>query len=96
MEMITAEALTERRELINAVEAASAALSAVSRANSGDMGIVIDRDAIAAEKAAWLSAEAALSAFYVRWPLKTYRREFTAETKRNRGWYRVDTGRDRA
>lgn len=86
MEKITAEALLERRALINAVDAASAALAAASRTVSGDMGLVNDRDAIAAEKAAYLAAEAKLAAFYVRWPLKTYRKEFTAETKRNRGW----------
>lgn len=62
MEKITAEALIERRALINAVDAASA------------------------EKAAYLAAEAKLAAFYLRWPLKAYRKEFTAETKRNRGW----------
>lgn len=50
------------------------------------MGLVNDADAIASEKAAWLKAERDLAAFYTRWPLKTYRREFTAETKQNRGW----------
>lgn len=86
MEAITAAALIERRELINAVDAASKALHAASREVSGDMGLVNDPAAISAEKAAWLKAERALTAFYVRWPLKTYRKEFTAETKRNRGW----------
>lgn len=86
MEKITAEALIERRALINAVDAASAALAAVSRTVSSDMGLVNDRDAISAEKAAYRAAEQALVAFYVRWPLKAYRKEFTAETKRNRGW----------
>lgn len=86
METITQAALIERRELITAVEAASEALHAVSRENSGDMGLVNDADAIAAEKAAWLKAERDLAEFYTRWPLKTYRKEFTAETKQNRGW----------
>lgn len=86
MENITAAALIERRELINAVNAASAALQAASREVSGEMGTVADRDAIAAEKAAWVAAESALAEFYTRWPLKTYRREFTVETKANRGW----------
>lgn len=86
METITQAALIERRELINAVEAASKALHAASREVAGDMGLVNDADAITAEKAAWLKAERDLAAFYTRWPLKTYRREFTAETKQNRGW----------
>lgn len=86
MENITASALIERRELINAVNAAGKALHAASREVAGDMGLVNDREAIAAEKAAYYAAEAALAAFYVQWPLKTYRREFTAETKQNRGW----------
>jgi len=86
MENITAAALIERRELINAVNDASAALHAASKAVAGDMGIVADRAAVATEKAAYLAAEANLAAFYVRWPLKTYRKDFTAETKRNRGW----------
>lgn len=86
MENITAAALIERRALINAVEAASAALHAASKAVAGDMGLVNDADAIASEKAAWLAAERDLAAFYTRWPLKTYRREFTAESKANRGW----------
>lgn len=86
MEAISPAALIERRELINAVDAASKALYAASREVSGDMGLVNNQDAITAEKAAYAAAERALAAFYVRWPLKTYRREFTSETKRNRGW----------
>lgn len=86
METITAEALIERRELINAVNAASAAYRDALIPHRGEMGLVDDRDAASAEKAAYLAAEAKLAAFYVRWPLKAYRKEFTAETKRNRGW----------
>lgn len=83
---ITPEALIERRELINAVDAASAAYRNALAPHRGDMGLVDDRDAASAEKAAYYAAEAKLAAFYVQWPLKTYRKEFTAETKRNRGW----------
>lgn len=86
MEAITPAALIERRELINAVNAASKALHAASREVSGDMGLVNDDTAAAPEKLAYIYAERALAAFYVRWPLKTYRKEFTAETKQNRGW----------
>lgn len=86
MEAITESALIERRELINAVDAASKALNAALAPLRGDMGLVNDRHAASAERAAYAAAERALAAFYVRWPLKTYRKEFTAETKQNRGW----------
>lgn len=86
MSNLPASALTERRALINAVNAASAALHAASKAVAGDMGLVNDREAIAAEKAAWLAAERDLAAFYVRYPMRTYKREFAAESKANRGW----------
>lgn len=86
MSNLPASALTERRALINAVSAASAALHAASKAVAGDMGLVNDRDAIAAEKAAYVKAEADLAAFYAVYPMSVYRKEFNAETKRNRGW----------
>ena len=77
--------LAERRALINAANAASAALHAAARTVSGDMCLVGDRDAIAAEKAAWQAAERDLAAFYVRYPMRTYKREFAAESKAHRG-----------
>lgn len=86
MSNLPAHVLTERRALINAVNAASAALHAASKTVAGDMGLVNDHEAIAAEKAAYVKAERDLAAFYVRYPMSTYRKEFNAETKRNRGW----------
>lgn len=85
MSDLPAHVLTERRALINAANAASAALNAASKAVAGDMGLVTDRDAIAPEKAAWLAAERDLAAFYVRYPMRTYKREFAAESKAHRG-----------
>ena len=73
--------LSERRALITAAAAASAA----ARTVSGDMGLVGDRDAIAPEKAAWLAAERDLAAFYTRYPMRTYKRAFAAESKAYRG-----------
>lgn len=77
--------LAERRALITAAADASAALHAAARTVSGDMGLVDDREAIAAEKAAWLAAERDLAAFYVRYPMRTHRRDFNAESKAHRG-----------
>ena len=85
MSNLPAHALTERRALISAAADASAALHAASRAVSGDMGLVGDRDAIAPEKAAWLAAERDLAAFYTRYPMRTYKRAFAAESKAYRG-----------
>lgn len=85
MSNLPASALTERRALINAVNAASAALHTASKAVAGDMGLVNDRDAISAEKAAYVRAERDLAAFYVRYPMRTYKREFAAESKAHRG-----------
>lgn len=85
MSNLPTSALTERRALINAVSAASAALRTASKAVAGDMGLVNDHEAIAAEKAAWLAAERDLAAFYVRYPMRTYKREFAAESKAHRG-----------
>jgi hypothetical protein len=85
MSNLPAHVLTERRALINAANAASAALHTASKAVAGDMGLVNDRDAIASERAAWLAAERDLAAFYVRYPMRTYKREFAAESKAHRG-----------
>lgn len=82
---LPAEALTTRRALINNVDAASKALHTASRAIADNMGLVGKTDALDAERADLARAEAALAAFYAVYPLKTYRREFAAESKAYRG-----------
>ena len=83
---IPESALIERRALIVAVNQASAELHAAAREVSDDMGLVTDRAYIESHQRAYRAAEDALAEFYARYPLKQYRREFAAESKRARGW----------
>lgn len=79
------EILAERRALINAASQASSELHAAAVEVSDSMGLVSDRAYIETHKKAWLAAESALAAFYVRYPMSVYRKQFNAETKAYRG-----------
>ena len=83
--MLPEHVLLERRALIVAVNRASSELHAAAREVSDDMGLVTDPAYIESHRRAYRAAEDALAEFYTRYPLKQYRREFAAETKRARG-----------
>lgn len=77
--------LATRRALISAASDASRAYRAALEPYRGGMGLTDIDGASLPEYRAWRDAEKALAVFYETYPMKTYKREFAAESKAFRG-----------
>jgi hypothetical protein len=81
--------LQTRRELINAVDASSAALSAYARPHKNEMGLVSDdirqSDTYKALATEYNRNKAIMSQFYKMYPVKKYNKLFRDDTLRHFG-----------